>query len=135
MRPIEWIFKKTPQNGPQVDPVSVIALMFGLLSITLVAGFLAPMARDRKLARNAAIGIKTRHTMASDEAWLAGHQQAAPLVAAASWAGWAALAIAAVFCALGYAALGFTATGAGYLAVITLLIVSASHANKAARSI
>lgn len=132
---IEWLFKKASQNGRQVDPVSVIAFIFGLLIITLVAGFLAPMARDRKLARNAAIGIRTRHTLASDDAWLAGHQQAAPLVAAASWAGWAALAIAAVLGALGQLALSFAATGAGYLAVITLLIVSASHANKAARSI
>ncbi len=93
------------------------------------------MARDRKLARNAAIGIKTRHTLASDEVWLAGHQQAAPLVAVASWTGWATLAIAAVLWGSGQLALSFAATGAGYLAVITLLMVSASRANKAARSI
>ncbi|MEG0213654.1 MULTISPECIES: SdpI family protein [unclassified Glutamicibacter] len=117
-----------------MDPAGVIAFMFGLLSITLVAAFLAPMARDRKLARNAAIGIKTRHTLASDGAWLAGHQQAAPLLAAASWAGWAALASAAVLCLLGQFGFAFAATGTGYLAAIALLVISTATANKAARS-
>lgn len=117
-----------------MDPAGVIAFMFGLLSITLVAAFLAPMARDRKLARNAAIGIKTRHTSASDDAWFAGHQQAAPLLAAVSWAGWAALASAAVLCLLGQFGFAFAAIGTGYLAAIALLVISTATANKAARS-
>ncbi|MCS3493697.1 hypothetical protein M2368_002721 [Arthrobacter sp. JUb119] len=118
-----------------MDPAGVIAFMFGLLSITLVAAFLAPMARDRKLARNAAIGIKTRHTLASDEAWLTGHQQAAPLIAVASMAGWAALACAGVLCVLGQFGFAFAATGAGYLAAIALLVISTAKANKAARGV
>ena len=73
--------------------------MFGLLAITLVAALLAPMARDGKLARNAAIGIRTRHTM------------------------------------LGQFVFAFAKTGAGYLAIIVLLMVSAAKANTAARGV
>ena len=109
--------------------------MFGLLAITMVAALLAPMARDGKLTRNAAIGIKTRHTLASDEAWLAGHRMAAPLMAVASWAGWAALASAAVLCVLGQFGFAFATTGAGYLAAIVLLMISAAKANRAARGV
>ncbi|QEP08589.1 SdpI family protein [Glutamicibacter sp. ZJUTW] len=118
-----------------MDPASVISFMFGLLAITLVAALLAPMARDGKLARNAAIGIRTRHTLASNEAWLAGHRRAAPLVAAASWAGWAMLSGAAILCVLGQFGFAFATTGAGYLAIIVLLMVSAAKANQAARGI
>ena len=118
-----------------MDPAGVISFMFGLLAITVVAAVLVPMARDGKLARNAAIGIKTRHTLASDEAWLAGHRRAAPLVAAAAWAGWAALAGSAVLCMLGQFGVAFATTGAGYLAIIVLLMVSAAKANKAARGV
>lgn len=118
-----------------MDPAGVIPFMLGLMGITLVPAFLAPMARDGKLARNASIGIKTRHTLASDEAWLAGHRRAAPLMAAATWAGWAMLAGATILCVLGQFGFAFATTGAGYLAVITLLMISAAKANRAARGV
>lgn len=51
-----------------MDPIGVFSFLGGLGMITLTAQFLAPQMRNRTLRRNVSIGIKTRHTLASDEA-------------------------------------------------------------------
>jgi hypothetical protein len=56
-------------------------------------------------------------------------------MAAASWAGWAMLAGAAILCVLGQFGFAFATTGAGYLATIVLLMVSTAKANTAARGV
>lgn len=116
-----------------MELINVIPFMAGLLIVTVVATVLAPSMRDGRLPRNTAIGIKTKHTMASDAAWLRGHAAGAPCLKAAALAGWILLPVVGVLCLLQLAGLAFAVTAAGYAAVIVLALLSANRANTAAK--
>lgn len=117
-----------------MELISVIPFMAGLLVVTVVAAVLAPSMRDGRLPRNTAIGIKTRHTLASDAAWLRGHAAGAPVLKAAACCGWAALLAGAALCLLQLAGWAFAVTALGYVAVICLALLSATRANTAAKN-
>lgn len=117
-----------------MELTGVIPFMAGLLTITVVATVLAPSMRDGRLARNTAIGIKTRHTLASDAAWLLGHAAGAPALKTAALSGWVALLAGAVLCLLQLPGWAFAATGLGYVAAICLVLLSARRANVSAKS-
>lgn len=52
--------------------------MAGYLIITAVSIFLIIAERRQAIRRNSVIGIRTRHTLASDAAWEAGHRSGVP---------------------------------------------------------
>ena len=114
--------------------ISVIPFMAGLLVVTVVAAALAPSMREGRLPRNTAIGIKTRHTLVSDAAWLRGHAAGAPVLKAAARCGWAVLLTGAALCLLQLAGWAFAVTAIGYLAVTCLALLSATKANAAAKN-
>ncbi|GAA1725996.1 SdpI family protein [Aeromicrobium alkaliterrae] len=53
-------------------------LALGLLSIGLTVGWVASLVRSRSLGPNGIVGLKTRATKSSPEAWYAGHDAAVP---------------------------------------------------------
>lgn len=115
-----------------MDPISVFSLAGGLLIISAVLSFLSSSMASGQLVRNNAVGIKTRHTLASDQAWLAGHAAAAATVKKAGLTGWMLLLGVAVLSLLKLWPWAMGLTGLGYLLLIGLLIVATSKANKAA---
>lgn len=115
-----------------MDPISVFSLAGGLLILSAVCSFLATSMASGKLPRNNAVGIKTKHTQASDEAWLAGHEAAAATVKSAGLAGWAVLLGVAVLCIFRLWPWAMGLTGLGYVLLIGLMLVATSKANKAA---
>lgn len=117
-----------------MELISVIPFMAGLLVVTVVAAVLAPSMRDGRLPRNTAIGIKSRHTLVSDTAWLRGHAAGAPVLNAAARCGWAVLLAGAALCLLQLAGWAFAVTAIGYVAVTCLALLSATRANAAAKS-
>ena len=89
-------------------------------------------AADGRLRRNALAGIRTRATLASDAAWVAGHVAARPLSDAS----------AAVFAATGLlaalasrAALFAGVVLVGTVGATVLLLLAARSAGRAARSV
>ena len=117
-----------------MDPIGALSFLSGLTMITLIAQFLAPQMRERTLGRNGSIGIKTRHTQASDAAWLEDHAAAAPGTRSAARAGWLFIICAALLCLATWFTAAFVITAAGYLAVTTFLLLSTKAANQAARA-
>jgi len=115
-----------------VDPISVFSFAGGLLILSAVFSILASSMSSGQLVRNSAVGIKTRHTLASDPAWLAGHLAAAATVKKAGLAGWAVLLGVAVLCVFKMWPWAMGLTGIGYLLLIGLMFLATSKANKAA---
>lgn len=57
--------------------------IFGAMGLVVVGGamlLIAGMGAKGSLARNGAVGIRTRATQVSDAAWQAGHESAAPVL-------------------------------------------------------
>ncbi len=98
-----------------------------------------PLTRG-ELDRNSALGIRTRATKASDEAWHDGHRAAGPWLRASMIAGYA-FALAACVVAVALLTAG-RQSGApmviaflGYVVVVALLGVATVKANAAARPV
>lgn len=56
--------------------------MTGYLIVAAVSVFLVVAQRRQLFGRNSVIGIRTRHTLASDAAWEAGHEAGVPYLCA-----------------------------------------------------
>ncbi|WP_165070294.1 SdpI family protein [Marisediminicola senii] len=105
--------------------------------IGLGFGFFAAMLRKDKITRNGAIGIRTKATMASDEAWIKGQRAGAPWVLAGALAAAAAtlVGLIALF------ATGFQPSQVvnasvilpGFASVIAMLVLSGTAASRAAK--
>jgi hypothetical protein len=116
------------------DLVGLILLSFTLILLPVVCIGVARQAADGSIGVNASAGIRTRYTRVSDEAWVAGHQAALPVMRM-MWPVAVAGLPAAVLLQL--AAGGPTGTGVAFLALIAqtvVLIRSAAAADRAARS-
>lgn len=113
--------------------IEVLPFMIGLLTVSMtMMGLSSPMKKGQ-LSRNSLIGIKTRHTLASDQAWRKGHAAAVPWVSLAAWVGLSLLFCAAILCLVQQFSAAFALTSVGYLASISLILWSARVANRAAR--
>lgn len=73
-----------------------IALVIGILIISLLTLGMSRAISTGSLARNEAIGIRTKATLSSDDAWENGHKAALPFLSMATVTG----AIGAVFALL-----------------------------------
>jgi len=118
-----------------VDLTSTLSLMFGLLVLTLTAGILARMGAQGRIPRNNSVGLKTRHTLASDEAWLAAHREAAPILQIFGITGWLFLIASAIFCFMQNFTVAFTVTAIGFALGVTMMLVAASKGNKVAKEL
>lgn len=116
-----------------MDSFSTLSLMFGLAILALTASILAPRSADGRLKRNTMVGLRTRHTLSSDEAWLAAHHHAAPMLRVTAWTGWILLVIAAVFSLLKIFPAAFVVATAGFIACLALLLVAGFRANNVAK--
>ncbi|WP_422391927.1 SdpI family protein [Arthrobacter sp. N1] len=58
--------------------VALTILLLTLVFLPAVCLFVTRQAAEGLISRNAAAGIRTRHTQASSEAWAAGHRAALP---------------------------------------------------------
>lgn len=108
---------------------AVLVVVMAGTGVGLLA--MARSAADGRLRRNGLVGIRTAATMASDEAWLAGHVAAER---PSRWAGWAAI-VAAVPALLPVdVGVGIAASLAGCAVVLTLVVRAAVVAGRAARA-
>ncbi|MBT2484184.1 MULTISPECIES: SdpI family protein [unclassified Microbacterium] len=117
------------------DTLFVIAAGFFLTAV--IFGSMSRAMKNESFDRNRALGIRTRATLASDEAWSRGHIAPVPWV-------WSS-AIAATVFGLALASLGFMGAEAsnpavivitlgGFASVLACLIISGIVANRAARA-
>ncbi|MCA0336276.1 MAG: SdpI family protein [Actinobacteria bacterium] len=108
-----------------------------LLCTLMVAGAVVGTtwaAATNKLARNPLAGIRTRSTMRSDTAWVAGHRAALPLsrTAAASVAACTLAAVLAI--AVGHPLVSIGLSLAGILAALLFAIPITRRADAGAQS-
>ncbi|MBK0865804.1 SdpI family protein [Saccharopolyspora sp. HNM0986] len=116
----------------------VLFLALGLLLLSGVIHYVSRATADGTIGRNAMVGIRTRHTRASDRAWLVAHRTAAPWLVIGAWTGYfgAALTVVAGGSLLATrigssagVAIGFL----GFAGVLVLLLIGSSKANAAAK--
>lgn len=116
-----------------MDPLVIAAVGFFLVAV--VFGFVSQAMKSDTFERNRAIGIRTRTTLASDEAWARGHRASSPWILST--------AILAVVCGLAAVTLSLNGAGesdlstiivilGGFGSIIACLIVGAVVANRAA---
>ncbi|MER7077422.1 SdpI/YhfL protein family protein [Saccharopolyspora kobensis] len=118
---------------------SSLVLALGLVLISgVVHGIQRSVARGN-LKRNGMLGIRTKVTMSSDEAWEAGHLAARPWTRAGVWVGCSSAAVTAVI-ATGQLIAGtgspilLLLPAAGLVVVVVLLLLGTRDANAAGRA-
>ena len=115
----------------------MIAVVSGQYLMAAVFVGVSLLMRDDNFSRNRAIGIRTKHTLSSDEAWRRGHRAGWPWVLSAGIAaavtGTAGLSISLATRGVSEAVIGILAL-VGFGAVLLLVVLSGVVANRAAAS-
>jgi uncharacterized protein YjeT (DUF2065 family) len=109
-----------------VNPVGLILIAAGALFL-----WLARLSRAGRLPRNGLVGIRIPSTLASDEAWQAGHLAAAPLTRAIGGV-WLGAGVVLLFVAAESPAASIL-TGGSTAAVLVLVLLAALVADRATR--
>lgn len=111
-----------------------VSLVVGLLLMSGLGFFMDRAIRSGSLERNTAIGIRTRATLSSDEAWEAGHREARPYLQATALVGIVGVVVSV-------AALPFVQSGGRYVVPVAAFVVQiavlawgAARANSAAKA-
>jgi ABC-type sugar transport system permease subunit len=108
------------QEGP-----TVIALLIVLPLATLLVAVMSQLGGNGRLPRNGSFGLRIPSTMASDEAWRAGHHAAAR----PAWIGFGVIAIVAILALLLPTSIaGVVIVAAIFLITVVWSVVAASHA-------
>ena len=115
------------------DILALVPLLFGVALVPTVGVLVTRMAAEGDIARNGAAGIRTRHTKASEAAWVAGHAAALPRVSTTVPIAVGTLVAAGTATLLGGSGWGVGAGMAGFLAEMAVLISATGPANFAAR--
>ena len=105
-------------------------LLLGLTAVAVgpLAHVMTAAAADGRIARNQLVGIRTRRTMSSDDAWASGHLAALTWTRRTAWTT-ACLGLVTVVVAVAGPPLAAFATGLAAMAVLllgTLLATSAA---------
>lgn len=113
------------------DLAARVVLVVVMVATGVVLLATARAGADGRLRRNGLVGIRTPATMASDEAWRAGHVAAEP---ATRWAGWVAIASGVPALLPVAVGVGVGSVLAGSAAVLALVVRGAVVAGRAARA-
>ncbi|MGW9112141.1 SdpI family protein [Microbacterium sp. NPDC055683] len=117
---------------------SLVPGLFGFAIVGVVMALLIGPSRRGDLERNGRIGIRTRHTLASDAAWDAGHRAAVPgMVGTLACCGSAILVGVVLLIAFGDRLPDLAALAVvlgGYGAVLLSGVPTVRAANRAARA-
>ena len=117
------------------DVVGLVFLLFSLAFLPAIGIFMTRQAADGAIGRNGSSGIRTRHTQASDAAWVAGHRAALPVMTRM----WTVAVVGAVVAVGAQLVAGEPAgilLGLGALLVQVLVLArAASAANRAAQAV
>jgi len=120
-----------------VDAGGAVSLVGSFFVLALVLLGVAAMVGGGSLDRNGAVGIRTRATRASDDAWKAGHEAAHGALRATGLLclGFGVLTALLALVVRGAAAEAVVVgtAAAGYAALVAGLVVTSRRANTAAR--
>lgn len=119
---------------------AVLVLILSLLGCGVAAYKSTESAVGRALERNSAIGLRTRATQASDEAWRAGHEAALPAMRQALQVGYVGAGLGVLGLVVLLVAdlplpLGLIVPGVCQLAQLGYYGYATSRANRAARAV
>lgn len=116
------------------ESVALAILLLTLVLLPTVCLFVTRQAAEGRISRNAAAGIRTRHTQASDEAWVAGHRAALPVLRKMRLVAVVGSITAVSTQALAGGQAGSLVAFAALVAQIMVLFRSTAAANRAART-
>lgn len=116
------------------EAAALIPLVLGVLMVPLVMVPLTRMAADGELGPNSAAGIRTRHTCASPEAWIAGHAAALPRLKATVPVALLTAGSSIAAQVVGGGAWGVGVGLAGLLVELAVVVSALGPANAAARA-
>lgn len=131
-RPFAWSMVWQQQMSEELG--GLISLSFALVLLPGICITVTRQAAEGLIRVNSSSGLRTRHTQASDEAWVAGHRAALPVVKM-MWPVAGVGLVAAVILQLAVG--GPSGTVVAFLALIAQVAVifrSVAAANRAARS-
>ncbi|MEB2528367.1 hypothetical protein [Kocuria rosea] len=113
----------------------LVPLLFALVVLPATSIPVVRWAANDALGRNGSAGIRTRHTKASDEAWVAGHAAALPLVQKMVPVAAVGVPTALVVQVLGGGHTGTAVAAVALVGEVVVLLRSAGAANRAARAV
>lgn len=115
--------------------VGLIVISGALLLLSGVCVSMTRRAAQGSIGRNAAVGIRTRHTQASDEAWVAGHEAALSLLTTLWPISIIRIVAAVLVHVLAGSSAGILTAVAALLVHAAVLVRSAAAAKRSARAV